>query len=73
MIADNRTPCCGTCRYFTPVTVEVKEISAEREFGQCRRWPPQLLKPGMMNGVFPVIEPDDWCGEHDYDSDLSCE
>jgi len=27
----------------------------------CRRYPPQLLKP--LDGAFPSITPDWWCGE----------
>jgi hypothetical protein len=71
MIADNRARVCGTCRWFVPVLVhECGQCEEGHEYGQCRRHPPVLLKPGAMNGVFPVLESEEWCGEHDHHTDL---
>lgn len=72
MIADNRVRCCGNCRCYVPVLVqECTQCPDGHELGQCRRNPPVLYRPGAMNGAFPILESDEWCGEHDYDSDVS--
>lgn len=45
---------CETCRFF------------HRRVGRwsvCRRFPPAPEARGSKGG-FPVVAPDDWCGEH---------
>lgn len=42
---------CKTCRYFAGEVVR-----------ECRRSPP-VLHIGYDQGVWPVVETTDWCGE----------
>jgi len=57
---------CRTCQFFD------RDIAASREkksttWGQCRRLAPMLsphnTKPHMIEGVWPHVRDDDWCGE----------
>lgn len=48
---------CATCIYYVPK----QEKEGQREkLGRCRRHAP------TMKG-FPVVFPDDWCGDHKLD------
>ena len=47
---------CKTCVYFEPLE--------EQEFGSCKRNPPMFVMPRVLNGHWPVVAEDDWCGEH---------
>jgi hypothetical protein len=41
-------PECGACRFY--------------EDQRCRRWPPKRA-PGNMLSQWPLVNPNDWCGE----------
>lgn len=47
---------CSTCMYY----VQKKANDTAADIGRCRRRCP------TMNG-FPVVFPDDWCGDHKLD------
>lgn len=66
MVADNRVQVCATCVFFDRLD------GPEPRFGLCRRNPPLLVEQGALNGGWPVIEDDDWCGEHDFNNDIPC-
>lgn len=55
---------CGNCRFWSGVSDETTQAS-------CRRYPPQLIEMRTieeddmyLRTYFPVVEWDDWCGEH---------
>jgi hypothetical protein len=66
MVADNRERCCESCVWWEVVEGEIED----GEFGMCRRFPPQIAEPGVLNGVWPVVRREDWCGEHDFCTDI---
>lgn len=70
MVADNRVSCCGSCVWWEEVEAEFEGEAEDVEFGMCRRYPPKLSEPGVLNGVWPITRREDWCGEHDFHSDL---
>lgn len=70
MVADGRERVCANCLFFEALQSD-EEDDLGGEYGQCRRAPPVLVEPGAMNGVWPVIREDNWCGEHDFDNDPS--
>ena len=39
---------CDNCRFF--------------DGSLCRRYPPKVIVPS--GGMWPVVMPEDWCGEH---------
>lgn len=49
---------CETCKFYTVL----------KRKGFCKRFPPQVTATGgeiIVPGSFhPVVEPGDWCGEH---------
>ena len=55
---------CQTCQYYDRKAA--KSASAPSS-GQCRRSAPQLspvnAKSYMIEGVWPTVRDDDWCGE----------
>lgn len=60
MIAPVNQPCCRTCRFWSLMPLE----DSERDYGVCRRSPPQFVEAGVLNGAFPLIEATEWCGEY---------
>lgn len=50
---------CKTCMYFVP---KATQDGSDSQLGRCRRNAP------TMNG-FPVVFPDDWCGNHKIDEE----
>ena len=47
---------CRSCLYFhEPTTASMNQ-------GLCRRNPPTVVEH-VVKGVFPVVIPNDWCGE----------
>lgn len=51
---------CKTCMYY--LTKERRYVNPDNLLGRCRRHAP------TMSG-FPVVYPDDWCGDHKLDVD----
>jgi hypothetical protein len=58
---------CRTCQYFDRRNAITKE-NKSATWGQCRRDGPRLSphnqKPHMIEGVWPHVRDDDWCGEY---------
>jgi len=58
---------CTTCQFFDRHDARGAEGKAA-QWGQCRRSAPRLnpinAKPHMIEGVWPHVRGDDWCGEH---------
>ncbi len=51
---------CGSCTHF-----KQDERPEYKDFGNCRRYPPQLVWMGDDWGQgSPWMEDDDYCGEH---------
>lgn len=50
------TVTCASCRWAT----------ANNRPGsfKCRRWPPVVNQSRHGESVFPIVEGEDWCGEH---------
>ena len=62
--AKTNTMRCGTCMYFV-VKLRESDRATKRlhqQLGRCRRHAP------TMRG-YPVVYPEDWCGDHKLDSD----
>jgi hypothetical protein len=57
---------CRSCQFFDRNSAVAKE-SKSTQWGQCRRSAPTLSplnqKPHMIEGVWPHVRDDDWCGE----------
>jgi hypothetical protein len=57
---------CVTCQYFDRKGAKGSPGAAP-SWGQCRRSAPQLnpvtAKSYMIEGVWPTVRDDDWCGE----------
>jgi len=57
---------CRTCQYFDRNHAVAKDAKST-QWGQCRRTAPALSplnqKPHMIEGVWPHVRDDDWCGE----------
>lgn len=57
---------CLSCQYYDRQTKEVDGKAPA--WGQCRRTAPALspinVKSYMIEGVWPTVRDDDWCGEH---------
>jgi hypothetical protein len=53
---------CGNCVcFFRPPNADAMPES----LGLCRRYPPQLVKMDTgINWLFPVMQRDGWCFEH---------
>jgi hypothetical protein len=58
---------CRSCQYFDRGNGKSKEAKST-QWGQCRRTSPMLnplaTKPHMIEGVWPHVRDDDWCGEY---------
>jgi hypothetical protein len=58
---------CQTCQFFDRHDQRTVDGKAA-QWGQCRREAPRLspvnAKPHMIEGVWPHVRGDDWCGEH---------
>jgi hypothetical protein len=56
---------CNTCQYYD--RRQVNGVSGAPQTGQCRRTAPMLnpvnAKPYMIEGIWPTVRDDDWCGE----------
>jgi hypothetical protein len=48
---------CSACNYF----YSCRNWKGVEVFGECRYNPP--IVDGVMPGVFPRVEPEDWCGK----------
>jgi hypothetical protein len=57
---------CIRCRHYDRAKSKASDHSALR-WGQCRRSAPLLspvkAKASMIEGVWPTVRDDDWCGE----------
>lgn len=53
---------CRNCKHYNTSDYEIDEISYERTFGVCRRFPPRRIDG--TNSGFPVVENDWSCGEY---------
>ena len=58
---------CLTCQFFDRHDARSGD-GKSIQWGQCRRNAPSLspfnAKPHMIEGVWPHVRGDDWCGEH---------
>jgi hypothetical protein len=56
---------CTTCQYYD--RKNAKSTGETSAWGQCRRGAPMLspvnAKSYMIEGVWPTVRDDDWCGE----------
>jgi hypothetical protein len=57
---------CLSCQFYDPRNARPTDGRAVM-WGQCRRQPPHLnplsAKSYLVEGVWPLIRDDDWCGE----------
>ncbi len=58
---------CSGCQYFDRTDARTAE-GKSAQWGQCRRHAPALSpvnqKAHMIEGVWPHVRGDDWCGEY---------
>ena len=62
---------CDNCKYFRPLTPDddademefAGDGASAAEYGRCVRHPPSFFYEGLLNGEFPVIHGETWCGE----------
>jgi hypothetical protein len=58
---------CQVCQYYDRQNVKPSDGKAATQWGQCRREAPMLhpinAKSYMIEGVWPHVRDDDWCGE----------
>lgn len=56
---------CTTCQYYD--RRQMNGVSGAPQTGQCRRTAPMLnpvnAKPYIIEGIWPTVRDDDWCGE----------
>jgi hypothetical protein len=56
---------CTNCQYYD--RRQVNGVSGAPQTGQCRRTAPMLnpvnAKPYLIEGIWPTVRDDDWCGE----------
>jgi hypothetical protein len=56
---------CSTCQYYE--RRQMNGVSGAPQTGQCRRTAPMLNpvnpKPYLIEGIWPTVRDDDWCGE----------
>ena len=56
---------CNTCQYYD--RRQVNGVSGAPQTGLCRHAAPKLnpvnAKPYMIEGIWPTVREDDWCGE----------
>ena len=66
-------PCCANCRYFQPLSPKQVEQGAAGPWeedalvGRCVRYPPQFFHAELLNGEWPVVNSEEYCGEHSRD------
>ena len=61
---------CVNCQYYDRHSARPSDGKAQVMWGQCRRHSPHLnplgpssKKAHMVEGVWPLVRDDDWCGE----------
>jgi hypothetical protein len=58
---------CQVCQFYDRQNVKPNDGKAATQWGQCRREAPMLhpinAKSHMIEGVWPHVRDDDWCGE----------
>jgi hypothetical protein len=58
---------CQVCQFYDRHNVKSNDGKAATQWGQCRREAPMLhpinAKSYMIEGVWPHVRDDDWCGE----------
>ena len=58
---------CQVCQFYDRQNVKSNDGKAATQWGQCRREAPMLhpinAKSYMIEGVWPHVRDDDWCGE----------
>ena len=58
---------CQVCQYYDRHNVRSNDGKAATQWGHCRREAPMLhpinAKSYMIEGVWPHVRDDDWCGE----------
>ncbi len=59
---------CGSCIFFRCEPIE----DVPSNGGHCKRFPP-VPHSDYMFGQFPVLMPQDWCGEHSPAADMDNE
>ncbi len=62
---------CSNCRYYRELKEDAEvEVDSNvhdadaAEYGRCVRFPPALFHRNLLNGEFPVVHQDTWCGEY---------
>ncbi len=63
-----QTASCGSCIFFRCEPIE----NVPRNGGHCKRFPP-MPHSDFLFGQFPVVMPEDWCGEHQPAADVENE
>ena len=54
---------CSNCVFYDSDDYEEDEVTYEKTYGYCKRFPPKRIDGNLS--VFPVVEDDCWCGEHE--------
>jgi hypothetical protein len=58
---------CQVCQFYDRQNVKSNDGKSATQWGQCRREAPMLhpinAKSYMIEGVWPHVRDDDWCGE----------
>lgn len=52
----NQRPKCDTCPHWNK--------QPDSKFGQCHRFPPRIVNPDSLTGVYSETTANYWCGEH---------
>ena len=63
---------CANCRFYKPLPPdeEPDTIAGDpTEFGRCLRFPPTFIEEGVLNGEWPIVFAQLWCGEHEHPVD----
>ena len=53
---------CENCRFYLSNDYEQDDVTYDSTYGVCRRFPPRRVD-GVYS-VFPIVEDDWFCGEH---------
>ena len=63
---------CANCRFFKPLSPDEEPDALSgnpTEFGRCVRFPPVFVEEAVLNGDWPIVFNQLWCGEHEHPAD----
>lgn len=74
MTSESEVRACANCRFWDEVETTGR-LGNWRVIGRCRRYPPSIAGPVVNESdvrhatYFPETEADEWCGEHQIDTE----